>query len=315
MNCRVCSSSDYDTYVVKELHYKIGDPFRYMHCKKCGCLQIETFPEDMSRYYPKNYYSLINPQNADTFLSKIKRLPYFYSIFRRNYRDKIAHRIFGPTRFDIFNFLKIRKSTRILDVGCGNGYKYLYPLRELGFVNVLGCDPFLDAPIVYSNGLEILKTDILGINGNWDLIMYHHSFEHVSNPHENLSKVAQLLSPNGVCLIRIPTVSSYAWSHYKEYWYQLDAPRHFFLHSIDSIKYLANKHGLELERVVYDSNHKQFTNSEKYLKGESMIEPKKHGLLEFIDRKIKRWNYQNQAKDLNKKGRGDQAAFFLRKKI
>jgi len=38
--------------------------------------------------------------------------------------------------------------------------------------------------------------------------------------------------PGGWCVIRIPTVSSFAWEHYREQWVQLDAPRHFFLHKV-----------------------------------------------------------------------------------
>lgn len=311
--CKICGSSDYSIHTAKERHFKIGDIFIYLECLDCKCLQIASFPEDMRRYYPDSYYSLRKGKEYKSILSKFRLVPYYFSLFRRNLIEQGLHKLFGSTRFDLLYETGISKSSRILDVGCGNGYKYLYALKEFGFANTMGCDPFINEPITYANGLRIEKSDILHIGGTWDLIMYHHSFEHVPNPHENLSRVSQLLSPNGICLIRIPTVSSFAWDKYKTCWYQLDAPRHFYLHSIESMRYLAEQHGMLLKEIMFDSNHKQFTNSDKYVQGESMIDDQQRGLLRFIKRKVKRFANQRKATGLNKAGRGDQAAFILQK--
>jgi hypothetical protein len=123
-----------------------------------------------------------------------------------------------------------------------------------------------------------------------------------------------LLSKDGVCVIRIPTVSSLAWEKYKTDWVQLDAPRHFFLHSKRSIEILAERTGFELYKLTYDSTHFQFTGSEKYLKDIPLSAPKPKGLKNSIQRKSNNYKFDQQAKVLNKEGRGDQAAFFLRKK-
>ena len=66
--------------------------------------------------------------------------------------------------------------------------------------------------------------------------MFHHSFEHLPDPIETLERVYRLMPSGGNCLIRIPLVSSEAWKKYGPHWVQLDAPRHFFLYSIESLK-------------------------------------------------------------------------------
>lgn len=96
--------------------------------------------------------------------------------------------------------------------------------------------------------------------------MFHHSFEHISDPLEALETVRSLLAPNGRCLIRVPVVS-WARNEYGANWVQIDAPRHFFLHTEKSMEILAEKVGLEITRVEYDSTEFQFWGSELSKRG------------------------------------------------
>ncbi len=310
MECRICGNSENNTeYSAKEMMFGFRDEFQYFQCDYCECLQIENIPEDMSRYYPKQYYSFgaYNGKKFKGLKGAIRRLKYAPLINHDSPFHKIARYITGKTDYDLFRGLNVQKNTRILDVGCGNGQSFLYPLAEVGYQNVLGCDPYLDSDISYANGLKIQSSSIHDISGTWDIITFHHSFEHINDPIENLQKVSQLLTQNGVCIIRIPTVSSFAWEHYKEKWVQFDAPRHFFLHSRKSIEKLAKITNLDFFKTDYDSTHFQFSGSEMYLKDIPLSEKEPVGFF----KKIK---YKKQAKKLNKEGSGDQAAFFLRKK-
>jgi SAM-dependent methyltransferase len=127
--------------------------------------------------------------------------------------------------------LQLSSTTRILDVGCGTG-TIPYVLYNAGFKEIIGLEPFIQDDIRYANGLTIKKGWLTDYEDDlFDLIMFHHSFEHVSAPHEYLEAAHRLLKPNGRLLIRIPTVSSFAFQHYLENWVQLDAPRHAMLYS------------------------------------------------------------------------------------
>ncbi|MCH6200179.1 class I SAM-dependent methyltransferase [Aquiflexum sp. LQ15W] len=315
--CRICNNTEGNkTYQVKEMMFGMREKFQYFQCNKCHCLQICDFPQDMSKFYPENYYSFgkYDGKKFKGISGKINRQKYTQLVSGKSpFLRKMAGTISGTDLFFILKGLPMSKDTKILDVGCGNGKNFLYPLAEIGFENVHGCDPFLAESIDYENGLQISKSNVFDVKGLWDIITYHHSFEHIPDPLDHLQKVFELLAPGGICIIRIPTVSSFAWEHYKTNWVQLDAPRHFFLHSKESMEILGEKSHLELFKTIYDSTHFQFTGSERYIQDIPLITPNPKGPVAVFQRKMKKREYSHTAAKLNKEGRGDQAAFFFRK--
>jgi hypothetical protein len=69
-------------------------------------------------------------------------------------------------------------------------------------------------------------------------------------------------------------------------------------------------HGFQSHHTYFDSYELQFTGSERYLRGISLINGKdeKH----FSAHQIQQ--YQDMAEELNREERGDQAAFIFTKK-
>lgn len=319
MNCRICdNTSRNSTYDVQEKLFGLSDVFTYFECASCGCLQIKEIPADMARYYPESYYSYnITPtkQNGNSLKKLQTRLKDTYAVFNKGLIGKLLFAVSSKSVLRSLSRINLTLESRIVDVGCGSG-ALLYSLKNIGFNNLLGADPFIGADFTYPNGLTIRTQTVADVEGEWDLVMFHHSFEHVADPLETLQSVAKLLADGGVCLLRFPTVSSYAWEHYRTNWVQLDAPRHFYLHSLDSIRLLAEKAGLHLEKVVYDSTLLQFYGSEQYEKGipylseESFAINPKRSI--FTAAQIR--SFKKKAKALNRENRGDQVAVYLRKK-
>ena len=97
----------------------------------------------------------------------------------------------------------------------------------------------------------------------YELITMNSSFEHMNNPREVLSKVKELLSNNGLCLIKIPLMGL-AFELYHENWYQIDAPRHYYLYTVKAMRILCEEVGLEIKSIMYDSTGGQFYISEEY---------------------------------------------------
>ena len=130
-----------------------------------------------------------------------------------------------------------------------------------------------------------------------------------------MKAASRLLSPHGVCIIRMPTVSSYAWPHYGVNWVQLDAPRHFYIHSVESVRVLADRCGLNLTGVVYDSSAFQFWASEQYALDIPLYDPRSYALgadtSMFSRDQI--GVFERRAAELNAAKLGDQAVFYLRK--
>jgi 2-polyprenyl-3-methyl-5-hydroxy-6-metoxy-1,4-benzoquinol methylase len=321
MKCRICSNEKKNQiYEAKEMMFGYKDLFHYFQCSSCKCLQIRDIPLSMSKYYPDNYYSYepISRQNKikrfNLFKVQLIRMRNNYAVFGKGFIGKLLYAKYPNTNLRILSPLSVSKDTKILDVGCGAG-SLLCLLSELGFNNLLGVDPFIAKDIEYDNGFKILKREIHDVEGNFDLVMFHHSLEHVPDPAGTLNIVSLLLTPGGHCLIRTPTVSSYAWDHYGVNWVQLDAPRHFYLHSIESMKILAGQAGLDLYKVVYDSTSFQFWGSEQYIKGIPLKDKRSYSVCaeNSIFSKEEISAFEKRAGELNETKQGDQAIFYLRK--
>lgn len=322
--CRICSNAEGNSvYRVKEMMFGFGDEFAYFECSKCGCLQISEIPMNISKYYPSEYYSFSRIQSKRLSLNPAKSVKEFvmqrrnkYVLFGRGVIGKIAHRRFPDEVLESISRVGLTKDSKILDVGCGSG-SLLYVLKQAGFKNLLGIDKYVAEDMQYNDGLKIQKGVIQEVEGSWDLILFHHSLEHMPDQLETLIAVSKLLTRNGVCLANLPTVSSYAWKNYRTSWVQLDAPRHFFLHSVKSLRMLAEHAKLNLKGVFYNSTAFQFWGSEQYLKGiplcssrSYLVNPSKS----FFSRsQIKA--FEQKARELNLADQGDAAAFyFVRKK-
>ncbi|WP_151672995.1 class I SAM-dependent methyltransferase [Patiriisocius marinus] len=311
--CKVCNTKNENkTFLVKEMMYGTREKFLYFQCTTCKCLQINEVPDNLHDHYPTAYYSLdeFKDKRFEGTFGNIKKSLYKASALNKG----ILKHFYKVTEFQFLKHLNINTTSKILDVGCGNGRNFLHPLAEVGFTNLLGCDPYLSKGLSYDNGLKILKKEVFDISTKWDLITYHHVFEHLENPLEHLHKIYDLLEEDGVCVLRIPTVSSYAWEHYKENWVQLDAPRHLFLHSTESLKILSEKSNFTIDKILYDSTNFQFIGSENYIKDIPLNQKKDKRFFKKLKRKYQKATYNIKAKNLNKNNLGDQAIYILRKR-
>ncbi len=313
--CKICkNASDNKSHVAYEMLFGLRESFEYIECASCGCLQIREIPEELSRYYPEDYYSL-----------QIKKMPGSKPIrtFLRRQRSKYC--LFGDNKiwplrsrkYDSFRWFKKTKvnfDSPILDVGCGYG-KLLNRMQRDGFRNLTGADLFIKDNIDYPNGVKILKKDVVELEGQFNLIISNHSFEHMPNPLKVLCKFFELLKHNNFVLMRIPVASSYAWRHYGVNWFALDAPRHLFLHTVKSIEILSKQAGFKLADVDFDSTESQFVYSELYQKGISFADMDKyrHDSQQQIFSEKQIEDFKAHAKELNRNDDGDQATFYLYK--
>ncbi len=205
--------------------------------------------------------------------------------------------------------------SKILDIGCGRG-RLLQELAWYGFKNLIGIDPFIQSDITYDIGVRIFKKELRDMSGQFDVVMLHHSFEHMPQPHSVMEAIASLLPSKGHLIMRVPTVSSYAWKHYQQDWVQLDAPRHLFLYSIQGIEKLAQEAGFTVKDIQYDSTEFQFWGSQQYAKDIPLFDeqtfylnPKKNI---FSESDIQA--FRIEAGRLNKLKQGDQISVQLVKR-
>jgi 2-polyprenyl-3-methyl-5-hydroxy-6-metoxy-1,4-benzoquinol methylase len=329
--CKVCNNSDKNRQLlVREMMFGSEEAFTYLECSNCGCLQLVDALTNMEHAYPSNYYSFQKAKSYDggprnpiiATLSKKRQLLYqkkdSYALFKKGIVGRFVHasrQTKWYAMFDLMGNAQVRPSSRVLDVGCGTG-ELLDHLRYCGFTDLTGIDPYTREHL--DSDVKILRKTLedLGDDNKFDIIIFSHSLEHLPDQLATLRKASALLSRNGVCLIRMPIKTDYIWNRYGTNWVQIDAPRHYVIHTVKSFELLLKRTDLIMENTVFDSSIFQFFASEQYMRGiplrsqESYSENPKKSI--FNEKQI--GAFEKVAKQLNRAGQGDQAAFCLRKK-
>jgi len=308
MICEICASVTSKSYTVKEQMFGFKDPFVYHECSSCGCLQIDSVPDNLAKYYPPYYYAFTSAKPT------LKRLPFFKRLvaeirIKRKYQHNLVE----------LRYLKeigTKVNEKILDFGCGDG-SLICALFNQGFENVEGVDMFLPNEIDHGYGVKVHKKEVSELPRNsYDLVMMHHVLEHMPFQKKALHDIYKVLKKDGCLMIRIP-VLGYAWERYQENWVQLDAPRHLFLHTIKSMNLLAEDTGFTIGKTFFDSTSFQFLGSEIYEQGLPLCAKEDNYDFysyskQFSAEEIE--NFEKRAKVLNIEHRGDSAVFYLYKK-
>ncbi len=286
--------------------------FNYVLCNACGTLAIAEIPDNLGRYYGEAYYSFSSRSlNGLKHWLKVQRDS--YELFRRGAIGALMAsftatqwrlRTLRPL-FDGSLGTKASLNASILDVGCGAG-ALLRELADLGLTNLTGSDLFVPAE-THERGLKIVQSDLSALPGKYDVVMFHHSFEHMPEPEKVLRSLAERMAPKAVAVIRIPLGASFGWFSYGGNWAQLDPPRHLYLFSVQGFEKLLARAGFSLRRTEFDSSADFFIWSEMRKRG--LSEQKQDGRT-LISRK-ELAAFERKARQLNAERRGEQATFFL----
>jgi hypothetical protein len=163
----------------------------------------------------------------------------------------------------------------ILEAGPGRRADRLVALRQLGFRDVLGVEPFVDADFV-DRGVTVRRGTLeeLPGSGHWALVMLHHVLEHVPDPRATLAAAHRLLRPSGTCLVRTPLADGELWTRYGTDWYELDPPRHLFVFTRRSLAALAAEAGFTVDAEVDDSTEVELIASEQYRRDIPLYDPR-----------------------------------------
>jgi SAM-dependent methyltransferase len=314
MVCRICGNSQNNRALrVKEMMFGFRDEFNYSECSACGCLQIAEVPENIDRYYPSGYYSFQQaaPDSAIRRFARIRRDR--YTLFGTGAVGKMLSKRYRNTTLEVLGAKRPKQEARILDVGCGSG-GFLRTLGDLGFKNLFGVDPYISDDMA-AGPIRIFKKTILDLpnSDGFDFIFFNHSLEHIWNQEETLSRASRLLAPKGICIVRMPLKTETIWSLYGTDWMQIDAPRHFYVHTIPSFRHLSQQAGLVLHDTVFDSTERQFWGSEQYQKDISLLAENSYDVnpKKSIFTAVQIKQFRQKASELNRTGQGDQAAFCL----
>jgi SAM-dependent methyltransferase len=289
------------TFTARELLFGMEGEWEYAECSACGSLQMLQPPDDLQRYYPREYdaYNTLPDVYYRGLLGII-----------RTWRDRTVATGKGLLG-KLVLLVHPQQDPRVLDVGCGSGLLLLI-MHQVGFRNVEGIDPFYpsDQPIggkvrVYR---RTLREHVEAQPPPYDVVMYHHVLEHVPDQEGELSLAKQLLKPNGRILVRLPLAGSYHWKRYGTDWFQLDAPRHLSIPSVQGMKALAERCGYKVEYTGFDALPLHLHASELYRQGiiGSQHRPELHSPAQWRE-------FARLTDQLNRTGEADSGVFVLRR--
>ncbi|MCH3924339.1 MAG: class I SAM-dependent methyltransferase [Bacteroidales bacterium] len=269
--CRICEKEvETEPIFLKEMQLGLLDTFEYFKCPSCGCIQIKDIPTDMTKYYPNNYYSFrgIYPNKHINFIRRRLMHDLFsYRMGKFNLMGAIFYNIIPNYPYKWIEKGIVDYNSSILDVGCGRGER-LFKMKEGGFKKLLGIDPFLpQKEIKYKNGLIIQKKQLYEIKNKYDFIMLHHSLEHIAEQEKTLMLLKNIMKEDGALLIRILVCEGKTVKEYKLNAFHLESPRHFYIHSMKSISYLADKLDFSIIHYYYDTHYSNILASEMYRRG------------------------------------------------
>lgn len=338
MKCKICLNEFNNvTHTVAEMMYGTDKKYNYLECSLCGCLQIIDPPSEISEYYPEDYYSFSEFKTFEDYRTKnlIKKFRgKFFKLRGKLYLNSNPILKFftgkfidfflpdsqplaslkSPFFFEMLDEIKANFNDKILDVGCGAGYG-LVLMNQYGYTDLTGIDPFIKQDIIFNQNVRILKKEFEEVHDVYNIVLFQHSFEHMPEPFKIFEHLLSVTDKNSDIIISIPVADSYAWKNYKTDWVQIDAPRHYFIHTKKSIELLANKYGFHINKIKYDSSELQFWGSEQYKKSIPLLHSKSYlnNAHNSIFSKSQIREFIKKSKELNASGLGDQAIFYLKK--
>ena len=181
--------------------------FRYVRCGRCGLVRLADVPDDLSRYYPDEYYNLPSSRRLARVAAS------------------------DPFKIDLVR--RFATGGRLLEIGPAHGV-FAYQAKHAGFqVDVIEMDARCCDHLRHVVGVGAWCSaephEVLTTLEPYNVIALWHVIEHVPDPWVLLRAAAQALVPGGVLVIAAPNPDAWQFGIMRAEWPHLDAPRHLYL--------------------------------------------------------------------------------------
>lgn len=217
-------------------YYSLPGEFRFYHCTECDVLSLFPVPNNqLATIYPPNYYSF-----DGTLDSPVYRI--------KEWLDK---RLFRTILKDF-----PERELQALDIGGGTGWM-LETIRKID-------SRVTHTQIVDLNEEAIVEARLRGHGAHhgsiesfespekYDIVLMLSLIEHVLDPVAVLTKISELLTPEGVVIIKTPNFDSldaHLFRHH--HWAGFHCPRHWALFTKTSFERACSRAGLRTRHFQY----------------------------------------------------------------
>ncbi len=305
IHCYLCGKDTYKTIITSHARIasastsftssdeESNNIFKLVKCNNCGLHYINPRPakQHIGYYYSEGYYAhnpvkkkkqkdgkhftgkWVNKKNNVRELVRI----YYYNYPCNTGEDrkslssykKILLWFFYLTYRSKLDIIPFTGEGKLLDIGCGNG-RYLSALRKLGWQTYgIEQNPNSSEYARTELHLNVETEDLLNYKYKdkfFDVITMWHSLEHLYEPIPTLKEVKRILKDDGLLVIAVPNVDSFAAKVFKENWYQLEIPIHLIAFSPDSITRMLDSAGSKVKKIYCDRRNSPHSRSLRNLK-------------------------------------------------
>jgi SAM-dependent methyltransferase len=240
-----------------------NNSYTYLQCGSCSSLTLHNESLIGSVVYSESYPSFSKSSSSLiwVYLRRLRNLACFWS----------EGGIFGkllsflkplPIDFTVISKFS-KKNSHVIDIGCGGG-KYIDELVLAGYKNLIGIDPFLAKDDESTLGINLFKLNINQVSGKFDVLVSHHSFEHVVNPSDFLKSAARLMHQDSFIIITVPIIGE-VFSLFHKYTSTITPPQHTYMYTVKGMRRLLELSNFQLCCCLHevDSNLQWLENSYK----------------------------------------------------
>jgi SAM-dependent methyltransferase len=233
--CDLCGATEArELYTAADWLRNSEEAFIVAEC--CGCGVLRTLPEmtegELARFYPGGYWGATWDPTENWM--------------RSSQSEKTS-------------FLAGCKLTggRILDVGCGSGF--FLRMLDAGGWSRFGVE--IDKEAAAAAGRALGSGSVF--NGTlmeaecaddyFDTVTFWSSLEHSNKPRADLTEARRILKRGGTVIVQVPNAASYQARIFRGGWYALDAPRHRYHFTPETLCRLLAETGFEIYRTTFFS--------------------------------------------------------------
>lgn len=242
VKCNFCNNNDTKLLFTKKDEFGLSDcDFRVVQCRNCGLIYVNPRPstDEIGKFYPDTY-SWKETLTAESKITKIiRRLERIYRYHLLNYETSKVVKVAN------------RKTGKLLDVGCGSGYR-LDVFRRLGF-DTYGVEISSSAEYAREHlGLNVKKGDLFEANypdSFFDIITLYNVLEHTHNPQKVIGELRRILKEDGIVTIQVPNTDCIQFRLLKERWAGIETPHHLYYFNVRLLKKILLKEIFEIINI------------------------------------------------------------------
>lgn len=218
--------------------------FSLYECRACGAGLLNPAPTgDTSAFYPAHYLS---GQEASVGAGGGLDVERWYRYNQYAYDFRLFAKATGT---------EIGAIDSYVDLGCGSGERVTY-VGERGCRQAVGVDKFEFAKARPQREAHIINADLRDFSParQFRCASLFHVLEHLEEPASVLAHVRDaVLAPGGNLIVQVPNYGSLESAWFKQRWFGLDLPRHYWHFNEEAMRALLASTGYRV-RAIYQRN-------------------------------------------------------------